>query len=117
MRSHQADRYCLATATGDQKRYLSHTAAEVPTSAGTASTGRDSPARQAPALSPQVANPTVVKKYSFKKIDFSGDKQISREEAKKAGISDAEFNLIDKDNSGFITWNEAVNSPSKNWTE
>jgi hypothetical protein len=65
----------------------------------------------------QAANPIVVKKYSFKKIDFSGDKQISREEAKKAGISDAEFNLIDKDNSGFITWNEAVNSPSKNWTE
>ena len=59
----------------------------------------------------------VVKKYSFKKIDFNGDKQISREEAKKAGISEAEFNLIDKDRSGFITWNEAVNSPSKNWTE
>ena len=67
--------------------------------------------------SPEVVNPTVVKKYSFKKIDFSGDKQISREEAKKAGISEAEFNLIDKDRSGFITWNEAVNSPSKNWTE
>ena len=32
-------------------------------------------------------------------------------------ISEAEFNLIDKDRSGFITWNEAVNSPSKNWTE
>jgi hypothetical protein len=66
---------------------------------------------------PQVANPAAVKKYSFKKIDFSGDQQISREEAKKAGISDAEFKLIDKDNSGFITWNEAVNSPAKNWTE
>jgi hypothetical protein len=35
----------------------------------------------------------------------------------QAGISEAEFNLIDKDRSGFITWNEAVNSPSKNWTE
>jgi hypothetical protein len=67
--------------------------------------------------SPEVVNPTVVKKYSFKKIDFSGDKQISKEEAKKAGISEAEFNLIDKDHSGFITWNEAVNSPSKNWTD
>jgi len=67
--------------------------------------------------SPEVVNPTVVKKYSFKKIDFSGDKKISKEEAKKAGISEAEFNLIDKDRSGFITWNEAVNSPSKNWTE
>jgi len=67
--------------------------------------------------SPEVINPTVVKKYSFKKIDFSGDKQISREEAKKAGISEAEFNLIDKDQSGFITWTEAVNSPSKNWTD
>ena len=72
---------------------------------------------QAITPSPQVASPTVVKKYSFKKIDFNGDKQISREEAKKAGISEAEFNLIDKDRSGFITWNEAVNSPSKNWTE
>ena len=64
--------------------------------------------------SPEVVNPTVVKKYSFKKIDFSGDKKISKEEAKKAGISEAEFNLIDKDRSGFITWNEVVNSPSKN---
>ena len=59
----------------------------------------------------------MIFKYSFKKVDFSGDKQISREEANKAGISDAEFNLIDKDHSGFITWSEAVNSPSKNWTE
>jgi hypothetical protein len=67
--------------------------------------------------SPEAVNPTVVKKYSFKKIDFSGDKQISKEEAKKAGISEAEFNLIDKDHSGYITWTEAVNSPSKNWTE
>ena len=67
--------------------------------------------------SPEVVNPTAVKNYSFKKIDFSGDKKISREEAKKAGISEAEFNLVDKDHSGFITWSEAVNSPSKNWTE
>ena len=66
---------------------------------------------------PQVVNSIIVKNYSFKKIDFSGDKEISREEAKKAGISEAEFNLIDKDHSGFITWNEAVNSPSKNWTQ
>ena len=72
---------------------------------------------QAATPAAKAENPIVVKKYSFKKIDFSGDKQISREEAKKAGISDAEFNLIDKDNSGFITWSEAVNSPSKNWTE
>ena len=64
-----------------------------------------------------VVNPIVVKKYSFKNVDFSGDKQISREEANKSGISDAEFNQIDKDHSGFITWSEAVNSPSKNWTE
>ena len=70
----------------------------------------------APPTAP-VVNPIVVKKYSFKNVDFSGDKQISREEAKKAGISDAEFNQIDKDHSGFITWSEAVNSPSKNWTE
>jgi len=72
---------------------------------------------QATTPSAQAINPIVVKKYSFKKVDFSGDKQISREEANKAGISDAEFNLIDKDHSGFITWSEAVNSPSKNWTE
>ncbi|CAN1514471.1 EF-hand domain containing protein [Burkholderiaceae bacterium] len=72
---------------------------------------------QAITPSPQVASPTVVKKYSFKKIDFSGDQKISREEAKKAGISEAEFKLIDKDNSGFITWSEAVNSPAKNWTD
>ena len=72
---------------------------------------------QATTPSPEVVNPTVVKKYSFKKIDFSGDKQISKEEAKKAGISEAEFNLIDKDRSCFITWNEEVNSPSKNWTD
>ena len=66
---------------------------------------------------PQAVNPVEVKKYSFKKIDFSGDKQISREEAKKAGISEAEFNLIDKDHSGFISRDEAVNSPYKNWTD
>ena len=72
---------------------------------------------QATTPAPEGAKPTVFKKYSFKKIDFNGDKQISKEEAKKAGISEAEFNLIDKDRSGFITWNEAVNSPSKNWTE
>lgn len=72
---------------------------------------------QATTPAPEGAKPTVVKKYSFKNIDFNGDKQISKEEAKKAGISEAEFNLIDKDRSGFITWNEAVNSPSKNWTE
>ncbi len=72
---------------------------------------------QATTPAAQAVNPIAVKKYSFKKIDFSGDKQISKEEAKKAGISDAEFNFIDKDNSGFITWNEAVNSPYKNWTE
>ncbi|MEI6612720.1 EF-hand domain-containing protein [Polynucleobacter sp.] len=72
---------------------------------------------QAATPTAQVVNPIVVKKYSFKNVDFSGDKKISREEAKKAGISDAEFNQIDKDHSGFITWSEAVNSPSKNWTE
>ena len=58
---------------------------------------------QATNPAPEGAKPAVVKKYSFKKIDFNGDKQISKEEEKKAGISEAEFNLNDKDRSDFIT--------------
>lgn len=62
----------------------------------------------APAAKPADA----AKKYSFKSIDASGDKKISREEAKKSGISDEDFNRWDKDKSGFITWDEV----SKDWS-
>jgi hypothetical protein len=66
---------------------------------------------QAPA--PSAAKPAdAAKKYSFKTIDASGDKKISREEAKKSGISDEDFNRWDKDKSGFITWDEV----SKDWS-
>jgi hypothetical protein len=68
-------------------------------------------AQQAPA--PSAAKPAdAAKKYSFKTIDASGDKKISREEAKKSGISDEDFNRWDKDKSGFITWDEV----SKDWS-
>lgn len=46
------------------------------------------------------------KKYDFKKIDADGDGKITRAEAKKYGITDGEFKVYDKDNSGFITLNE-----------
>jgi hypothetical protein len=68
-------------------------------------------AQQAPA--PSAAKPAdAAKKYSFKTIDASGDKKISREEAKKSGISDEDFSRWDKDKSGFITWDEV----SKDWS-
>ena len=51
------------------------------------------------------------KKYSFKAADSDGDGKISKAEAKKYGITDAEFKKFDKDNSGFITQNEV----SKEW--
>ena len=54
---------------------------------------------------------TQAKKYSFKAVDSDGDGKISRAEAKKYGISDAEFKQFDKDNDGFITQNEV----SKEW--
>ena len=66
-----------------------------------------------PAQSPA---PAAVKKYSFKAIDAGGDKKISKEEAKKAGISDEEFKRLDKDNNGYITWNE-VNNFAHEWAE
>jgi Ca2+-binding EF-hand superfamily protein len=46
------------------------------------------------------------KKYDFKKMDTDGDGKISRAEAKKYGITDGEFKVFDKDNSGFVTLNE-----------
>lgn len=50
--------------------------------------------------------PAQVKKYDFKTMDTDGDKKISRAEAKKYGITDAEFKVFDKDNSGYITLDE-----------
>lgn len=60
---------------------------------------------------PTAAKPAPVqaKKYNFKAIDADGDGKITRAEAKKYGISDAEFKIYDKDNSGFITINEVSN--------
>lgn len=54
------------------------------------------------------AKPAAVqaKKYNFKAADSDADGKISRAEAKKYGISDEEFKVYDKDNSGFITLNE-----------
>jgi len=46
------------------------------------------------------------KKYDFKAADADGDGKITRAEAKKYGITDGEFKVFDKDNSGFITLNE-----------
>ena len=46
------------------------------------------------------------KKYDFTAADSDGDGKISRAEAKKYGISDAEFKKYDKDNSGFIEQKE-----------
>jgi hypothetical protein len=53
-----------------------------------------------------------VKKYNFKAADSDGDGKITKAEAKKYGISDAEFKKLDKDNSGYITQNEV----SKEWS-
>ena len=50
--------------------------------------------------------PAQVKKYDFNKMDMDGDKKISRAEAKKYGITDGEFKVFDKDNSGYITLDE-----------
>jgi Ca2+-binding EF-hand superfamily protein len=47
-----------------------------------------------------------VKKYDFNAADSDGDGKISRAEAKKYGLSDAEFKKYDKDNSGFIEQKE-----------
>ena len=49
---------------------------------------------------------TQVKKYDFNAADSDGDGKISRAEAKKYGLSDAEFKKYDKDNSGFIEQKE-----------
>jgi len=56
---------------------------------------------------PAAAKPAAqVKKYDFKAMDTDGDGKISRAEAKKYGITDGEFKVFDKDNSGYITLNE-----------
>ena len=54
------------------------------------------------------AKPTAAqaKKYDFTAADSDGDGKISRAEAKKYGLSDAEFKKYDKDNSGFIEQKE-----------
>ena len=46
------------------------------------------------------------KKHNFKAADSDGDGKITRAEAKKYGITDGEFKVFDKDNSGYITLNE-----------
>jgi Ca2+-binding EF-hand superfamily protein len=57
---------------------------------------------------PTTAKPAAaqVKKLEFKEADSDGDGRISRAEAKKYGISDADFKKYDKDNSGFIEQKE-----------
>lgn len=57
---------------------------------------------------PTTAKPAAAqaKKYNFTEADSDGDGRISRAEAKKYGISDAEFKKYDKDNSGFIEQKE-----------
>jgi Ca2+-binding EF-hand superfamily protein len=57
---------------------------------------------------PTTAKPAAAQapKYDFKAADSDGDGRISRAEAKKYGISDAEFKKYDKDNSGFIEQKE-----------
>ncbi|MBU3566775.1 EF-hand domain-containing protein [Polynucleobacter alcilacus] len=56
---------------------------------------------------PAAAKPAAqAKKYDFKAMDTDGDGKISRAEAKKYGITDGEFKVFDKDNSGYITLNE-----------
>ena len=57
---------------------------------------------------PSTAKPAAaqVKKLEFKEADSDGDGRISRAEAKKYGISDADFKKYDKDNNGFIEQKE-----------
>lgn len=43
---------------------------------------------------------------SFASIDTDKDKKISKAEAIKAGMTEQEFRILDKDNSGFITQQE-----------
>lgn len=59
------------------------------------------------AFAQQTGTPAApAKKYDFKAADSDGDGKISRAEAKKYGLSDAEFKKYDKDNSGFIEQKE-----------
>jgi hypothetical protein len=46
------------------------------------------------------------KKYDFSAADSDGDGKISKAEAKKYGLTDAEFKKYDKDNNGFIEQKE-----------
>ena len=46
------------------------------------------------------------KNNSFAAIDADKDKKISKAEAIKAGMTEQEFRILDKDNSGFITQQE-----------
>lgn len=43
---------------------------------------------------------------SIAPIDTDKDKKISKAEALKAGMTEQEFRILDKDNSGFITQQE-----------
>jgi Ca2+-binding EF-hand superfamily protein len=43
---------------------------------------------------------------SIARLDSDNDKKISRAEAVKAGMTEQEFRILDKDNSGFITQQE-----------
>lgn len=40
---------------------------------------------------------------SIAALDSDGDKKISKAEALKAGMTDQEFTILDKDNNGYIT--------------
>lgn len=46
------------------------------------------------------------KNNSIAPIDTDKDKKISKAEALKAGMTEQEFKILDKDNSGFITQQE-----------
>ena len=46
------------------------------------------------------------KNNSIAPIDTDKDKKISKAEAIKAGMTEQEFRILDKDNSGFITQQE-----------
>ncbi len=43
---------------------------------------------------------------SIASIDSDKDKKISKAEAVKAGMTEQEFRILDKDNSGYITQQE-----------